>query len=196
MATSELRRQILDALDQCGSSGATRDEVMELIGATHKNAVGTALGHALGSGLITKKRDRFYLPDAVGSAPKTINPLTPRPFTPTQPIPQSATLHAAENGHRVKLADFQQGRDTVRVTIYNAPDEHEGVVALHLLVGAHWFKLPITGNTRVCIGNPIPKWAKTQEVNYGISIVRVVMADGKTFDRNIESNQPVTISGE
>jgi hypothetical protein len=191
MATSELRKQILEALDVCGAEGATRDEIMGLIKKSDKSGVGTSLGHMVGKNIIIKKGDRFYLPDANGKAP-----LAPRPFTPSHPIPQSTTLHAAENGQKVKLASYQEGRDSVRVTIYNAPDEHEGVVALHLFVGGHWFKLPITGNVRVCVGNPIPKWAKTQEVNYGISIVRVVMADGKTFDRNIESNQPVTISGE
>lgn len=179
-----LRQQILDAFEVLEGQSADRDDIMGLCKAPddQKRQYGQTLHWMASDGLLIELPGRIYK--------RPSNGLKPRPFS------EAPIAAQADNGHRIQLADYQKDRSKYRVSVYMPSDEIENAVALHVLVGQQWIKIPFTQNLRVCIGSPAPKWAKEQEINLGISRVRVVLADGHTQEWAVKPNEPVTISGE
>lgn len=97
---------------------------------------------------------------------------------------------------KIELPEFQQGRQGHLVTVEAAADEYPNVVQLQFQIGEHWFNQPMpeTGHVRICIGDRMPRWARHQEKNYGISAIRFVYEDG-SFDvrEGVNPKEPVVV---
>lgn len=96
---------------------------------------------------------------------------------------------------KIKLPEFQAQRKGHLVTLEVAPEEYPDVVQIQLCIGRQWINLPFNAPVRFCFGENIPKWTPSQEINTGLSAIRLVYADGNFDERDgFNPNQPFVVA--
>lgn len=96
---------------------------------------------------------------------------------------------------KIKLPEFQAQRKGHLVTLEVAPEEYPDVVQIQLCIARQWINLPFNAPVRFCFGENIPKWAPSQEINTGLSAIRLVYADGSFDERDgLNPNQPFVVA--
>lgn len=107
---------------------------------------------------------------------------------PAKPFMESARTTVA-------LAEYEKGREGRHVALYQSPQEFERVVQVWLKPqNGSYFKIPLWSDMRICVGPDIPKWHVEQEVNRGIAAIRVVLANGKAEEFQVNPSFPITIA--
>lgn len=176
----------MQILAAAGEDGCPANEMLELTDGHFSNVfnLGQTLRRMNESGLVVgkgKNPTRWFLPEHCQI-----------PTTKTN-FPHSINTENDTNGH-VKLAAFAETRSGTDVTVYVSPEEFTDVVQIQVRQSGNWFKLPLWGALRICIGPSVPKWSPNQEVNLGVTEIRVVFKGGAYKDIRVPQSYPVTIA--
>jgi hypothetical protein len=175
------RENVLEAIEVMGSSGATYEELFTNVYAdvdsarSGRQSLSRVLNFLCGDGLVIEHQNRYYLKD----------------FAP----------HPASNGAVAALTTSANGtvsqntrkREGVIVEVYTSPQEYENVVQVTACINGQWFKLPLFGSLKICLGPDIPTWSEGQESNQGISAIRVYQKDGKVAETQTNPRHWVTL---
>lgn len=119
-------------------------------------------------------RDRWYLPEN---------------FFKSEPVPQA-------NGRVQPIAPMVQKRSGKTVELYTSPRVFSDVIGLSLLIGERWFKLPLFGGVRVCMGHEAPIWSPEQETFTDVSVIKILLKDGRVVEERPARADLVTIAPE
>lgn len=181
----ETRAKILASLSVVDKEGATREELIAFDNGIADNstnrAYGTSLGHLVEDRIVTKKNGKFYLTESI----------TPRPGTPTLALQNSA--HTLPEKH--PLPAFSKDRAGHTVLLYTSPSDYEHVARVEYNFGGdNWFRSPLVGDLRICLGPDVPKWSPAQEVNRGIYKIRLIALDGIAEEITTNPSYPITIA--
>lgn len=183
MAYSEARNRILSSLSVLDKDGATRDELIVLDAGGLDKATRRSYGHVLANlvadGQVIERYGRFYLKEAV-QAPGAKN-FSAQGMMRT--LPDKTALPA--------LAKTRSGHT---VLLYTSPMELPNVARVELCIGGNWFRCPLFGDLRICLGPEIPRWSADQETNRGIAAIKVIALDGKTEEIQTNPQYPITIA--
>lgn len=176
-----VRKQILEALDIVAEKGATRDEIIDLIGGgVTKRSVGMSLLRCSQDDLVIEESGRFYL--------KAIQPRAAVSRT-------KAVIEPFSNG-RIELPAIAKGRSAKHVSVYTSPTEETNIVQVQMCINNTWIKIPLFANLKICTGPDIPFWSKYQETNHNVSVIRLIRANGAYTDIQVSRGYPVTMDYE
>ena len=179
---SKTRELIMVALQSYGKQGATRDEIVELvrdeldegIGMPNK-AVGISLGLMQQDNEVREHRGRWYL---------------------AEDMPQPQNAPPRTNGAKVQVATFATKRSNKQVTIYNTPEVFDDIIGIQVFMKKEWWRLPVFGSMRICIGKDAPMWSPEQEMYYEVEVLRLVHRGGGTTERRPNPKDILVIAPE
>lgn len=176
------RQVVVEALETFGSQGATRDEIVDLIGRdlpgdNPNMSAGRTLGQLREDGHVIEMRGRWYL-------------------TEHAPQPKNAPPMPPPNGRVQPVAPFVGKRTGKTVALYTTPEVLQNVIGLTLTIDNVAYKMPLFGNIRICIGKEAPQWTPEQEMYTHCTKIRVLLQGGQTQEFQPAYNDIVTIAPE
>lgn len=178
---SKPRMLVVEALEAQGKEGATIDELVELLTQdlnvdNPKMSIGQSLSKMENDQYIIRSRNRWYLKEHAPSA---------QPALPPQ-----------ANGRVQPIAPIAQKRSGKTVELYTSPRVFSDVIGLSLLIKEQWFKLPLFGGVRICMGHESPIWSPEQETFSDVSVIKILLKDGRVVEERPALKDLVTIAPE
>lgn len=180
---SVTRVYIGEALQAQGKDGATKDELLTLIGdevggRRPQGAIGQCLSTMLDDDEIVEYRGRYYLKD---DAPAVqANGAHPAPL-PT-------------NGQRVQVAAQVQKRPGQTVSVFTSPQEWADVVRVTLVIKGVTVPIPLWGAMWICYGQQTPDWDVEKEQYYNVETIRLLFKNGTQQEIRPAPTDTVTIA--
>lgn len=179
---------VLEALQAQGKDGATKEELLMLVGeeiggARPQGAIGQVLSVLVAEDEAMEVRGRWYMKDCAPDAPEThLNGSN-----------SSAAPAPAMNGRKVQIAPFMGKRKGKTISVYTSPRVFEDAIALSLFVGGRWFKIPLSGSARVCYGQEAPDWSPDQEMYSDVEVLKIQLRNGQFHEERPAPKDIVTI---
>lgn len=188
---SKIRDQVLEALEVQAGQGATRDEILTLLGieidTNTRRSVGRVLSFQMQEGNVVERHGKFYLKEFVSRA--AVQPMPDLPTNGRNPLGALARAIG-----KVNLAPFQKTREPRRLALYQAPMEYEAVMAIELVQeNGACFRLPLA-NYRIAINGDSPRWSPAQESYSNIINLRIYLSDGQALEVPTNPRCPVTVA--
>lgn len=184
---SKVRQIIVEALSVYGAKGAVKDEIYNLICedlygdnlTSKRKSLSNGLFRTAEADLIVKFGDRYYLKE-----------YDPVPHENRQP-------HVNGNGSTAKIAPYAGKRTGKTVSIYKSPMIMNDVIALAFLMNEQWYKMPLFGSVRICVGQGDPPlWSADQEMYRGVVQIRITHKGGMVTDEHTSPSDIITIAPE
>lgn len=181
---SQPRVIVIEGLEAAGKDGATIDDLAALIGqdmrgSSPKSSIGRTLHGMLADGYVVCINDRWYLKETISYSNGSAPPAAPRPAS--KPAPVSV---------------FSQKRSGKTVSIYTAPHILADVIGLAMLIGEQWYKIPLFGSVRICIGSEAPQWSPEQEMYSNVSVIKFTLKGGAVEEEHPAPKDIITIAPE
>lgn len=180
---NDTRTLIIEALENLGEHGMTRDEIMtaQKVELTHNARKGysVSLRNLVDKGKILERGGLYF-------------PVSEKPtFKQSAIAANSPTAH--ENAQKITIAPFMANRQPKTVTLYAAPASFK-VIAVHLILRrGGQVNLPMRAGWRICYGEDSPdEWGEYRDVYRDVRVIRLIMADGRNFDQEIRETEIVT----
>jgi hypothetical protein len=95
---------------------------------------------------------------------------------------------------KASISPFQSKRNPKAVSIQASPVEFDNAMRVQLCIQGTWVTIPIFGALRICTGPNIPKWSPEQEVNTGVSAIKVTMNTKEVFEISTYPEYPIMIA--
>lgn len=179
---SAIRKEVLEALDVVAAQGATRDEIVDLIGKT-RSSVAITLFRCSQDDLVIETNGRFYLKQYQVQD----NQVSSKPV--------KTQIEPYVNG-RISLPAIAKGRSGKHVSVYTSPIEENDIVQVQMCINNQWVKIPLFAGLKICTGPDIPNWSQDQETNQNVSTIRLVKSNGQYNDIQVARGYPVTVTYE
>ena len=178
---SKSRMLVIEALEAQAQEGATIDELVNLIGMDlemehPKMSIGQSLSKMEADEYVVCYRNRWYLKEH---------------FFKPEPQQQNGS-----NGRVQPIAPIAQKRSGKTVELYTSPRVFSDVIGLSLLIKEQWFKLPLFGGVRICMGHESPIWSPEQETFSDVSVIKILLKDGRVVEERPALKDLVTIAPE
>lgn len=186
---SQPRMIVLEGLEAQGMEGATRDELVQLIGGDMNGdspamSIGRILHALLNEEHVVLQFGRWYLkecaPDALESRAKGSN--------------SSAVSNGATNGHKVQIAPFFGKRTGKRVSLYTGHRVFDDVVAINLLIAGRWWPVMLADTMRIMVAFDRPDWSPDQVTYSDVEMIRFTYKAGTTYEERPAPKDLVTIA--
>lgn len=179
------------AIVDCINAGFTsRADIKRLIGYT-ESMFDNLLTAMIGEGLIKRTSYGQY------GLTNTAEPSGDDRFQEKQQVrPYQGRGSVVESGSRqIDLSRWRSQRKPVELTLEQDPVLLENVIKLELcLGGTTWIPVPLYTNTRVFIGEKMPRWTPEQEEYRSVSCIRVTFSNGEQHDFNHNLSHSVVVA--
>lgn len=183
---SQSRQVLLEALEAMGAEGGTLDELVALIGEempgeNPKISIGRTIRNMESDGHVMEWRGRWY---EKGCAPIK---------SEVRPLPDVKTADQP----KVPVAVYANKRDGKIVSIYRTPFVVTDAIALAFLINEQWYKMPLFGSVRICIGpGDPPLWSADQEMYRNVVKIRITHKGGTVTEEPTSPSDIITIAPE
>lgn len=182
--TSKMNDVIGEALGVYGAKGALREEIFSLIYAdlfgdnaeSKRKALSNALTRAIDAELIVRVNDHYYLKEC---------------------DPTHANGHQNGSAPKVQIATYTNKRSGKTVSLYKSPMIISDAIALAFLIDEQWYKMPLFGSVRICIGQgDPPMWSADQEMYRNVVQIRITHKGGLVTEEHTSPADIITIAPE
>lgn len=179
---------VLMALDTFARDGATNPELFEHIGGDLQGRDETGRRKALSNSLyrlkesdhVVKMGERYYLKE----------------YAPV-PVQTVVKPYSNGNGAKVQVAPYAGKRTGKMISIYKSPVVYDDAIALAFLIDEQWYKMPLFGSVRICIGpGDPPMWSADQEMYRGVMRIRITHKGGTATEEHTSPSDIITIAPE
>ncbi len=179
---------VLMALDTFARDGATTLELFEYIGADlqgkddsgRRKALSNALYRLKDAGEIVQIVGRYYVKQYA-------------------PVPAKVVVlpHANGSAGKTQIAPYANKRTGKTISIYKSPIVYSDAIALAFLIDEQWYKMPLFGSVRICIGaGDPPMWSADQEMYRGVVRIRITHKGGTATEEHTSPSDIITIAPE
>lgn len=179
------REVVLMALDTFAREGATSLELFDMIGndlrgddeTGRKKALSNVLFRAKDDGTIVLIGGRYFLKDCA-------------------PLP-AQSVHVPNGNGKVQVAPYANKRSGKTISVYRSPFVVNDAIALAFLIDQQWYKMPLFGSVRICIGpGDPPLWSADQEMYRNVVKIRITHKGGTVTEEPTSPSDIITIAPE
>lgn len=185
---SPTRVIVVEGLEAQGKEGATLDELTQLIGQDiggerPKQGISKALNMMADNDHVQFVRGRWYLTEHA-----------PKPATNGH-APDASPVYSQIN-ESPRPVTFNGKRSEKQVSLYTSPRVFSDVISISLLIAQRWYRLPLFGSVRICIGFEAPNWSPDQEMFTDVEVIKIVHTGGKVTEERPAPKDLVTVAPE